>query len=283
MTKKAVYEDIIFVPTSMNNPVFNILCAGHISGASGEHEISLSKNASSYGYLVSGNVEIVSSGASFKVSEKEIFFIGSAASSNLKLKVSANAFGYWFTSDGTLPDALAAAYSIPVVSIKSVDANVIMSNMKDCLQYTSDDNYMDSMKQMSRYFFDFLLLCAFDDVSSPAEKSQKKVSEADRIRTYIDNTIYSNITLDDVKNHFGITKMHAIRVFKAKYSITPIQYAIRRRVEIASTLLATTDLSIKAISEMLHYSNTQHFSNTFKKLVGTSPNKYRSDIKKSNK
>ena len=69
--------------------------------------------------------------------------------------------------------------------------------------------------------------------------------------------------------------MHIIRLFKSAYGITPMQYAISKRTDIAKALLTDTNISIKTISEMLHYSNSQHFSNSFRKLTGTSPNRFR--------
>ena len=128
------------------------------------------------------------------------------------------------------------------------------------------------MRESSGAFFDIVVSFS---AAETAGFSDSSYLEAERIKNYIDNMIYNDPSLDDVKDHFGITKMHAIRVFKNHYNMTPMQYAIGKRTEIASNLLKNTDLPIKTISDMLKYSNTQHFSNSFKKLLGVSPNKYR--------
>lgn len=41
-------------------------------------------------------------------------------------------------------------------------------------------------------------------------------------------------------------------------------------------MLLETDMSVKAISEMLHFADSHHFSNSFKKQTGISPMEYRS-------
>ena len=69
--------------------------------------------------------------------------------------------------------------------------------------------------------------------------------------------------------------MHIIRVFKKKFNITPMQYLIDKKIGIAQSLLTGTVMPIKEIAALLRYSNTQHFSSSFKNAVGCTPNKYR--------
>ncbi len=118
-----------------------------------------------------------------------------------------------------------------------------------------------------------ILMTATKEVYFPS--APPKYSLDERIKNYIDANLYNDISLDDISEKFEITKMHIIRVFKKKYNTTPIQYLIDRKIGIAKSLLTGTVMPIKDISALLHYSNTQHFSSTFKNAVGTTPNKFR--------
>lgn len=100
-------------------------------------------------------------------------------------------------------------------------------------------------------------------------------SVEERMRAYIDSNVYAEVSLEKLSEEFGISKMHVIRVFKAKFGVTPMQYLIDRKISIAKSLLTGTVMPIKEIAALLHYSNTQHFSSSFKNAVGCTPNKYR--------
>lgn len=97
----------------------------------------------------------------------------------------------------------------------------------------------------------------------------------EKVRAYIDNNVYSDLSLDKISEEFGRSKMHIIRVFKAKFGVTPMQYLIDRKISIAKSLLTGTVMPVKEIAALLRYANTQHFSSSFKNIVGCTPNKYR--------
>ena len=59
--------------------------------------------------------------------------------------------------------------------------------------------------------------------------------------------------------------------FKRAAGLPPHAYLIDCRIRRAQELLAGGKSSIKAISDMLRFSSTQHFATTFKKITGVSP------------
>jgi AraC-like DNA-binding protein len=114
-----------------------------------------------------------------------------------------------------------------------------------------------------------------DETAEAAEETEPRYQYAQQAVAYIDSNIYSDISLDLMAEHFGITKMHIIRVFKRKFGITPMQYLIDKKISVAKSLLCGTVMPIKEIASLLRYSNTQHFSSSFKTATGITPNKYR--------
>lgn len=65
------------------------------------------------------------------------------------------------------------------------------------------------------------------------------------------------------------------RSFSAAVGQSPLEYLLGLRVNTASALLATTDLSIKEIALRCGYPSPSDFSRCFRKLAKTSPNSYR--------
>ena len=81
--------------------------------------------------------------------------------------------------------------------------------------------------------------------------------------------------LDDIANKFFFSKSYIISCFKNEFGISPKQYIIQKKIETAKNMLLETDMSIKAIAEMLHFADSHHFSNTFKKQTGLAPVEFR--------
>lgn len=60
-------------------------------------------------------------------------------------------------------------------------------------------------------------------------------------------------------------------VFKQKYQVSITEYLQRKRMNIAETLLSTTDLEIKDIAKSVGYSSHSRFTTLFKKYKGLYP------------
>ncbi|MBR5011213.1 MAG: helix-turn-helix transcriptional regulator [Clostridia bacterium] len=105
-------------------------------------------------------------------------------------------------------------------------------------------------------------------------------STAERIKDYIDSGLSYNVTLDDIAQHFYLNKSYIISIFSEKYSYTPKQYIIQRKMQAACSMLEENLYSISEIADLLDFSSSQHFSSSFKKNVGVSPDEYRKGKKK---
>ncbi len=60
-------------------------------------------------------------------------------------------------------------------------------------------------------------------------------------------------------------------LFKQKYQISITEYTQRKRMNIAETLLSTTELEIKDIAKSVGYSSHSRFTTLFKKYKGIYP------------
>ena len=102
------------------------------------------------------------------------------------------------------------------------------------------------------------------------------------VRKYIDEHYKENITLNTLVELTNVSKYYLVHAFTAEYEISPINYMISRRIEEAKHLLKNHDYSLSLISQTIGFSSPSYFSQTFKRLTGTSPNEYRktSRIKK---
>lgn len=95
------------------------------------------------------------------------------------------------------------------------------------------------------------------------------------------NSHYAQITaINQIAEHFFLSKYHLCRVFKNAMGITLIDYLNQVRVKNACGLLSSTDQSIQKIAVLCGFRSGTYFSNLFKKHTGLSPREYRQNNEK---
>jgi AraC-like DNA-binding protein len=93
----------------------------------------------------------------------------------------------------------------------------------------------------------------------------------------IHEKIYKPIDILYLANQLGISKNYLISQFKKQVSVSLKHYINLVRIDEAKKLLKFNDLSIAEISESLHFSDQSHFTNVFRKALGTTPLKYKNN------
>lgn len=74
----------------------------------------------------------------------------------------------------------------------------------------------------------------------------------------------------------GVSLTHFRRVFTLCMGMSPLEYIIKVRIQMAATLLMSTDDSILNISAQVGYTTVSSFNRHFKKLMGEAPRDWRS-------
>jgi AraC family transcriptional regulator len=89
-------------------------------------------------------------------------------------------------------------------------------------------------------------------------------------KSFIDEHILENLSLEDLSRIAGISKYHFIRLFKNTFNVSPYQYQKRMRLEFAKhQLLEGKELLDVAIS--IGYADLPTFSKAFKQVFGIAP------------
>lgn len=95
------------------------------------------------------------------------------------------------------------------------------------------------------------------------------------IRSRLDESVENRFNLDALCKDINYSKNYVINVFKDKYGVTPYKYFLNRKIDSAKVYLSHTNMSVFEIAKILHYSDQQYFSVSFKNSVGCSPLEYR--------
>ncbi len=92
---------------------------------------------------------------------------------------------------------------------------------------------------------------------------------------YIYNHIHDRITIQALAEYTGLSSSYLSKLFKKELGVSASDYIREKKIETAENLLKFSEYSLIEISNYLAFSSQSHFIQTFEKIVGTTPKKYR--------
>lgn len=95
-----------------------------------------------------------------------------------------------------------------------------------------------------------------------------------RARDHADRAYAEPLALDELAAVANLSKYHLVRLFKATYGRTPMEYVSQRRIERAQDLLRATNLTVTEVCSAVGFSSLGSFSSRFRALVGESPSEF---------
>ena len=99
-----------------------------------------------------------------------------------------------------------------------------------------------------------------------------------RVIDYVDAHFADAITLADMAEVAGLTRMHFARQFRIATGIRPHEFLLRRRIDIAQKLLRSSRAALAEIALSVGFQAQPHFTTTFKRIVGETPHRWRTAI-----
>ena len=183
---------------------------------------------------------------------------------------------FWVHFTGSDVKKLLGAYGIPV------DKNVfycgslsdyagIYREMIHELQ-TCREGYREMLEMYLRQLL--ILVCRSRRESYPEMGSylQEEMELAER---FFREHYNEDINIEDYARNRGMSISWFLRNFHRLKGISPMQYLLTIRVNVATTLLESTSYNVTQIAAIVGYDNPLYFSRLFKKHKGLSPTEYR--------
>ncbi|RWC49802.1 MAG: AraC family transcriptional regulator [Mesorhizobium sp.] len=96
-----------------------------------------------------------------------------------------------------------------------------------------------------------------------------------RVTAYIDKHINEAISLADLAQTAGLSRMYFAARFRAATGLRPHDYILRRRIERAKELLLQNEQSLVDVALDVGFQTQAHFTTVFKRLEGTTPGRWR--------
>lgn len=118
----------------------------------------------------------------------------------------------------------------------------------------------------------FYKIIKYKMLSDVTDKNEIKIAEA---VGYIHQNISRKISLNELSEITNYSISHLRRLFYEKFSLSPLNYIMKIRIEKAKEIISIEDLPISQISTFCGFDNTSYFIKQFKKQVGITPNEYK--------
>ena len=135
-------------------------------------------------------------------------------------------------------------------------------NVKDTDIYADNNNIRDNRHKRM-----------IDNLRNSDEQTTVKY-----LKEYVENNYIYDITMQEAAEEMGYSDAYFSKLFKQYFNQNFTAYITEYRIKKAKELLGNTNNSIKDISRMVGYTDSNYFAKIFKRIVGEIPSKYRENL-----
>lgn len=155
---------------------------------------------------------------------------------------------------------------------------LIDNNVDSELVYNSSDYFINKVShvktmEQAYHLLNDITLASIELLKLKENGSYSKIVV--RIIHYINQHLYSTLSLRDVSAYIGVTPQYLTTLFRQETGMTLYNYIQSKKIEEAKALIKYTSKSFTLIANALGYSSIAHFSNAFKANTGMTPSQYR--------
>jgi AraC-like DNA-binding protein len=102
-----------------------------------------------------------------------------------------------------------------------------------------------------------------------------------RLEQYLSDNVDKRVTLDDMAASVGLSKMHFAAQFRAATGFRPREYLLFKRVELAKTIIASTNMPLVEVAFAVGFHAQAHFSTVFKRFTGRTPVQWKQEYRRA--
>ena len=172
-----------------------------------------------------------------------------------------------------------------VFSVDAIPAQVVRKNPRIKELFFQIAKYSDLHDfKMAALHLGILLLLLYNSVKqAPTETNTSTLpTKMQEILAYISNNLTTVKTLDQVADHFFVSKSYLFHQFKSSTGFTFVEFLTKIKISRALHLLKHTNDSVAAISDACGFETPTYFCIVFKKKMNMTPLQYRAWINKKN-
>ena len=170
--------------------------------------------------------------------------------------------------------------------LKPCDMNDLLAVMDTALQKLDKENAVNGNSISGKEQNKETEICGSNanNVRENRPKRTDNVRNSDEqttikyLKEYVENNYIYDISMQEAAEEMGYSDAYFSKLFKQYFNQNFTAYLTEYRIKKAKELLCNTNKSIKDISRMVGYTDSNYFARIFKRIVGEIPSKYREDL-----
>ena len=170
--------------------------------------------------------------------------------------------------------------------LKPCDMNDLLAVMDTALQKLDKENAFNGNSISGKEQIKETEICGSNanNVRENRPKRTDNVRNSDEqttikyLKEYVENNYIYDISMQEAAEEMGYSDAYFSKLFKQYFNQNFTAYLTEYRIKKAKELLSNTNHSIKDISRMVGYTDSNYFAKIFKRLVGEIPSKYRENL-----
>lgn len=155
----------------------------------------------------------------------------------------------------------------------------LLPSIQNCLNSYRTDS-MGSCFTISSGIYQILLLFLEKSMRSDTKENPFLSPLSRELDFFLNEHIKEKVTLEMMAKHCHLNPSYFCRRFRAETNMTPMQYLMQKRIELAKYYLLYSSDKISAIARELGFYDQNHFCCCFTRETGMPPSKYRIQNKK---
>ena len=248
-----------------------------ISRVTGEKGMKVERHSHDHYYhlifVVSGAFDFIINGKSYVISENMMTIAKPSDFQSWQNNQEYDVISYeikFTIFDNDLRDGLE---QIPEVIYCGLFTKTLMDKIMDQL----DNIGQNFQEYISVYINTLLYDLILEKVNNRREhlNNKSRLNPNQMVKQFINDNYSSRLSLKKIANACNYNESYLSALFKKVEGISINDYIYRFRIYKACELIAYSDLSLTSVSEMTGFKHIQHFSRTFKRIIGIPPSEYR--------
>lgn len=193
--------------------------------------------------------------------------------------------------NSNVTDACSIKYFTPFLDNKVSYPSILKpsdkgyKNIKNCIDklflcYEEKNEFFEI--QLKSYLFELFYILfkeCFEIHDYSTKIKDDTTNDIKAILEYIKINYMNPISIKDLANVVNFSEHYFMRFFKKYMGMTCVDYINEYRLNIATNLLETTDMSIMEIAVKVGVNNISYFNKIFKKKFNLTPKEYRKNLK----
>lgn len=250
---------------------FNLQMAG-ISYCDGSYHIErTNSDIYVFEYILEGKGTVLVDGEAFKPVKGDVYMLHRGKDHRYFSDDKQPWTKIWVNVYGKLVDSLIQAYGLnQVYHIPNLEVSELFFKM---IELTGDTGLKTKeLFEKEALLFHELIIRIDNRIS---EFNTLSITPAQGLRQYIDQNAEKSLSMQELCSVIYKSPSQTIRLFKSEFHMTPYEYLLNQKIEMAKLLLLNSGIQVKEIAYRLNFADEHYFSNCFKARTGVSPSGFR--------